>query len=438
MGVRRLLLLLVFLAATGIPAGVLSAMCANGSCGDGVERTSAVPFCPLPADLRERIANGYREGRSPDVLGVAAETPVVTDAGGGRTAWPGVGTSSDGRVPVVYWGAGVARKDLPDGVGLDSIAPTVSGILGFVRPFPQVRSGRPTPGVANGERPSLVLLVAWKGVGSAELVSGRRGWPYVSSLLQEGAGTLEADAGSLPVDPAATLTTIGTGGLPSQHGITGSAVRNDQGRVVPAFGPDAPVTVIATFADDLDHAEPSSLVGAVLTEDLDRGIVGDGWYRRGDPVDAVIGESAQAPSAVSARLATGYGMDEVPDVLAVVLDGDVRSLDRWTRRIVADAERATDGSTLVVVAGTGSREDDATAIADSGLLSAVEDAVPGDARSVERVVPGGLFLDQDVLSHERVTGLVAVEAMRSARAAGGKGMLTDAFQGFAVSFARYC
>ena len=436
MGVRRLLLLLVFLAATGIPAGVLSAMCANGSCGDGVERT--VPFCPLPADLRERIANGYREGRSPDVLGVAAETPVATYADGVRTAWPGVGTSSDGRVPVVFWGAGVARTDLPDGVGLDSIAPTVSGILGFDRPFPQVRSGTPTPGVANGERPSLVLLVAWKGVGSAELVSGRRDWPYVSSLLQEGAGTLEADAGSLPVDPAATLTTIGTGGLPSQHGITGSAVRNEGGRVVPAFGPDAPVTVIATFADDLDHAEPSSLVGAVLTEDLDRGIVGDGWYRRGDPVDAVTGESAQAPSAVSARLATGYGMDEVPDVLAVVLDGDVRFLDRWTRGIVADADRATDGSTLVVVAGTGSREDDATAIADSGLLSAVEDAVPGDARSVERVVPGGLFLDQDVLRHERVTGLVAVEAMRSATAAGGQAMLTDAFQGFAVSFARYC
>ena len=91
-----------------------------------------------------------------------------------------------------------------------------------------------------------------------------------------------------------------------------------------------------------------------------------------------------------------------------------------------------------MVAGTGSRVDEAAAISDAGLLSSVDDAVPGDARSVEGVVPGGLFLDQEVLRHERVTGLVAVDAMRSATAAGGRTMLTDAFQGFAVSFARYC
>ncbi|HJS26634.1 MAG TPA: hypothetical protein VJ913_05860 [Actinomycetota bacterium] len=439
MGGRRLLILLVLSAAIGIPAGVHSVTCANGSCGDRTERASLVPFCPLPIELRERLVNGYREERSPDVLGVATEMPIVTSDDGGPTAWPGVGKSSDDRVPMVFWGAGVARTDLPDGVGLDSIAPTVSEALGFERPFPEVRSGLATPGVASGERPSLVLLVAWKGVGSSDLASAAgRDWAYLRSLLQEGAGTLDATTGSLPVDPVATLTTIGTGGLPSQHGITGSVIRNDEGRVVRAYGPDAPVTVIATLADDLDHAAPSSLVGAVLTADLDRGIVGDGWYRHGDPVDAVIGESGRAPSAVRARLATGYGADEVADVLAVVLDGDVRSLDRWTRRIVADAELATDGSALVVVAGTGSREYDRTAVPDSGLRSAVEAAVPGDAQSVERVVPGGFFLDQNVLRHERVTGLVAVEAMRSATAAGGRAMLTDAFQGFAVSFARYC
>ena len=121
-------------------------------------------------------------------------------------------------------------------------------------------------------------------------------------------------------------------GFPSQHGVTGSVVRNDDGRVVEAFGPGAPVTVIATLADDLDHAEPASLVGAVLPHGLDRGIVGEGWYPGGDPVDMVIDESARAPIAVEHRLATGYGADEVPDVLAVVLEGNVRSLDRWTSR----------------------------------------------------------------------------------------------------------
>ena len=238
--------------------------------------------------------------------------------------------------------------------------------------------------------------------------------------------------------PPRPSTTIGTGGLPSQHGVTGSVVRNDDGRVVEAFGPGAPVTVIATLADDLDHAEPASLVGAVLPHGLDRGIVGEGWYPGGDPVDMVIDESARAPIAVEHRLATGYGADEVPDVLAVVLEGNVRSLDRWTSRIVAGAERATTNGTLVVVAGTGSREEDPTAIGDEDLVAAVEDAIPGDARSVEAAVPGGLFLDQDALRREGVTGLVAVEAMRSATRAEGRPILADAFQGFAVSFGRYC
>lgn len=436
---RRLVLLLVLLAAIGIPAGVLSATCAIGSCEDGVERPSPVPFCPLPPELRVRLVNGYREGRSPDVLGVANGTPVISDADGGRTAWPRIGAPSDGRVPLVFWGAGVTHKDLSEGVGLDSVAPTVSEILGFKRPFPRVRSGTPTPGVASGERPRLVLLIAWKGVGSDELeTAGPRDRPFLTALLHGGAGTLGADAESVPLDPAATLTTIGTGGLPSQHGVTGSFVRNVEGRVVEAFGPGAPATVIATLADDIDHAEPASLVGAVLTDGLDRGIVGDGWYPGGDPVDTVIGESAKAPTAVEERLAMGYGADEVPDVLAVVLDGNVRLLDRWTRRVVADAERATNDRTLVVVVGTGAREEHPTAISDDDLVAAVEDSIPGEARSVEAAVPGGLFLDQDALRREHVTGLVAVAAMRSAASIGAEPILADAFQGFAVSFGRYC
>ena len=64
--------------------------------------------------------------------------------------------------------------------------------------------------------------------------------------------------------------------------------------------------------------------------------------------------------------------------------------------------------------------------------------MPGDAEAVAAVVPGGLFLNQDVLREARVTGQVAVEAMRSAECGNGETMLADAFQGFAVSFARYC
>ena len=115
--------------------------------------------------------------------------------------------------------------------------------------------------------------------------------------------------------------------------------------------------VITTLADDLEEANPDTLVGLVATDERDRGIVGGGWYLGQDPVDVVIGDSAAAPLAVDVHLATGYGADDVPDVLGVVLDGSVRSMDARTRRIVTATERATmeppSSSSPVPVRGSG-------------------------------------------------------------------------------------
>jgi hypothetical protein len=434
--------MLVSLAAIGIPAAVLTATCAGRSCDASGDETMRVPFCPLSRDLKDGIENGFREGRSPDALGVAEGTPVFTDVVGLRTPWPATGAFTDPRVPIVFAGAGVASDtSVPDGTTLDRVAPTVSNILEFERDHPEVRSGTAVAGVANGERPRLVLLVGWKGVGSSELENHPQNWPFLSLLFDEGAGTLEGETGSLPLDPSATLTTVGTGGLPSQHGITGSFIRDGQGEVVEAFRPDLPVEdrqIIATLADDLDDANHSTLVGLVATDERDRGIVGGGWYPGEDPVDVVIGDSAAAPLAVDVHLSTGYGADDVPDVIGVVLEGRVRAMDLWTREIVTEAERATSESTLVVVTGTGSGEASRLAVPDGVLVEAVEDAVPGDAPAVAATVAGGVFLDQAVLREEQVTGQVAVGAMLSATGPDGERMLADAFQGFAVSFARYC
>ena len=437
---RRLLVLLVVLAAIGIPAGILQALCVGGSC-DAEPGESIVPFCPLPDALKAAIANGYREGRSADVLAVGAGTPVYTPIDGLRLPWPSVDASTDDRVPLVFAGAGISGgAPVPEGVTLDAVAPTVSAALAFERSFPEVRSGTAIAGVAStaGERPRLILLIGWKGAGSNELEALPDQWPFLASLLEEGAGTLGAETGSLPLDPAATLTTIGTGGLPSQHGITGTFVRNDEGRVVEAYGEGAPVSVIASLADDLEHADPRTLVGLVETEQRDRGLVGGGWYAKQDPVDTVVGDAAAAPLAVEVHLSTGYGADDVPDVLGVVLDGGIRRMDRITRRIVTEAQAVTDGATLVVVAGTGTWEPSRTAVPASSAVDAVEEAIPGEAPAVEAVVAGGLFLDQEVLRAQQVTGQVAVDALLAAEDPDGGRMMADAFQGFAVSFARYC
>jgi hypothetical protein len=443
---RRLLVLLAVLAVVAAPAGVLRALCVGNACDQRTQTQATIPFCSLPGGLREQIANGFREGRSPDVLAVARDSAVFTEAGGLRVPWPATATSTDARVPLVFAGPGVdGGARLPDGVPLDGVAPTVADIVGLDRPFPEVRSGAAIEGVAasplpvaDAGRPGLVVLVAWKGIGSAELEDLPDDWPFLASLMAEGAGTLEAVTGSLPLDPAATMTTLGTGGLPSQHGVTGAFVRNDDGVVTPAFGPDAPVHIIATLADDLEEAEPRTLVGLVGSERSDRGLIGGGWYEGQEPVDVVLGDPDAAPLAVETRLAAGYGADDRTDVLGVALQGRVGSLDRWTRRIVTAARRATDGDVVVVVAGTGTWERSRLAVPASDAVAEVEDAVPGGRPVVAAEVAGGLFLDQAVLTEQTVTGQVVVDTLLRSETPDGETMFVDAFQGFAVSFARYC
>lgn len=438
---RRLLTLLVVLGAIGLPAGVLQALCAGRSCDAGSEAAPRVPFCPLPAEIRRDIVDGYREGRSPDVLGVANDVAIFTQPPGTRLRepWPAVDTFTDTRVPIAFSGTGIrSGASVPDGVTLDRVAPTVAAALGFERPFPDVRSGTAIEGVAGGTPPELVLLVAWKGIGSGDLDDHPEDYPFLASMLRDGAGTLEGRTGSLPLDPTATITSIGTGGVPAQHGITGSFVRNDVGDVVPAFGEGAPVHIIATLADDLENRDRRTLVGLVGTEQSDLGLVGGGWYPNEDPVDVVFGDPGAAPIAVETHLATGYGDDDVADVIGVALDGGVVSLDRWTRRIVRSAREATDGSVLVVVAGTGSTEQSRLALPDTSLVEAVEEAVPGEAPVVAATVPGGIYLDQATLTAAEVTGQAAVDALFGVTDADGRKVMADAFQGFAVSFARYC
>lgn len=434
---RRLLLLVAVLAALGAPAALLQVACIGRSCDRGPASPARVPFCGLPEGLRRDIVAGYREGRSPDVLAVTDRTPVFTRVSDGiRASWPGLGSSISDRVPLAFSSGGTPRRAALDpDVTLDRVAPTVAAALGFDRPFPEVRSGTAIDGFAGPKVPRLVLMVAWKGVGSAELEPRPDEWPFLASMIRSGAGTLRARTGSLPLDPTATLTTLGTGGLPSQHGITGSVVRGDGGDVVPAFGDGAPVTVIATLAEDLDKAlGQRPVIGLVGTSELDRGVIGGAWYPRHDTDEVVVARGAGVLPAARAML-RGMGDDADPDILAVVLDGSIRSMDRRTDQIVRASRRATGGSLFVAVAGTGSPPTERAAISDEALRDVVEEAVPGPAPAVAATVPGGFYLDQDTLRATEVTGQVAVEALLQAP---DDLAMADAFQGFAVSFARFC
>ncbi len=444
---RRLLTLLVVLAAAGIPAGALRAVCAGRSCDRYQTASTRVPFCPLPDRLKADIAAGYRAGRSPDVLTVTRGPDVTGDASdlgapNVTVSWPSLSGGPSTAVPIVFAGAGIAPgAGIPPRTGLDAIAPTLADVIGLSRPHPEVRAGQGIRGVADGQRPTLVLLVAWKGIGSREMQAHPGAWPFLRSLMAEGAGTLTGDTGSVPLDPAATLTTIGTGGLPSQHGITGTLLRNDRGELTRAWSRGAPPSVIATLGDDLDRAMGERpMIGLVAADVADRGLIGGTWYIGHDrDALAAAGGKDQVPAVVR-MLASGFGADAVPDLLGVVMRGSIAEMDRDLRKVVAAARRAGGGNVTVAVAGTGSsagRGGGGSLIA-GRVVDRVERAVPGAAPVVLAAVPGGLFLDQDTLAEIGVSGDVAVQALLGAVAAGGSPLVADAFQGFAVSFARYC
>lgn len=441
----RLATLLLVLALVALPAVALRAFCIGKSCQTSEATASvAVPFCPLPAVLRHEIAAGFREDRSPDVLGVTtlAGTEIGTPIGDDvEVPWPSVGNPDATRVPIAFFGDRLTGSRPPDGTGLDQIAPTLAQAIGYRRPHPEVRSGTPSRGVitAAGTQATsdpLIIEIVWKGVGSSTLEDRPKTWPFLRSIIR-GSGTMEGTTGSLPVDPSATLTTIGTGGLPAQHGITGTVLRGQDGAIARAWTPGAPSSVIATLPDDLDASSDQAVrVGGVLTDASDRGLIGDGWYLGDRDRDDVV-VSGRPAAKVARLLNEGYGSDGRQGLIGVVVRGPISGMDDTTEAIVR-LVRARVPDAIFVVTATGKTRTGDARPEDAGVdVAADVDAAVG-APIVAADGAGGLFLDREISSERSITADAVAEAMGTLRDADGSPIFEDTFPSFAVSFARYC
>jgi hypothetical protein len=420
---RRLALLLLALALIGVPAVVLRIACVGASCRPTAEAASApAPFCSLPSEVRSLITAGTYEERSPDVMAVTASTPVVSDIGGGvEVPWP----STDGRAtaamtaPLWFLGTGIREHRLPSGITLDQVAPTLEPLLGLRRPHPDVRSGTAIEGVRKPHaRTPLVVLISWKGIGTRDARSFDRA---LGGNAGVGSAVGTATAGSLPLDPIAVEATIGTGGLPAQHGITGTSIRGVDGRLVTAFARSAPQPVIAALGDDLDDAtDGATRIGLVATARGDEALTGDDWYGGGaDPiVDRTVRARPGSPVDVGPFLDDGWGTDAVPDLLAIGLAGSLRADDRTTNEITRQVLRAVPHAT-VVVAGTGSL----------AAGHAVEAPTPA---GTDEPAAGGLFVGNGTPAQS------VVDALEAETAPGGAPLFADAFASYAVTFGSYC
>lgn len=453
---RRLITLLIVAALVGVPALVLRIFCVGQSCPDqSTAGAAAVPFCPLPADVRTLIQHGfYENGRSPDAFALAKTPNVAGGTGTGPTGaapvWPDLSVGAgrtDGlpvtQVPIVFSGSGVsAGAKVPTGTGLDDIAPTIATAIDIPNEHPELRAGKPIPGLAGRTAPRLVLEIVWAGIGSRAL-GDAAGTPFLRTLMKSGAGTLGGTTGSLPVDSTAALTTIGTGALPFQHGIIGSVLRNKNGDLAQAWSEGAPISVLPTLGDDLTYrTDGKAMLGLVAPDTLDRGIVGGHWYpQTPDRAQIILAGNRSADAAANRLLAKGFGSDDTPDILAVVLDRTgVHALDAQTRAIVESATRAAGGSVMVVVAGTGDAGESMTTdyVPAQEVVGQIEQQL--GAPVVAEAVPGGLFLDQDVLESKGITAGKVVTALNGVRGPPpGRELLMDqAFPAFSITFARYC
>jgi len=442
---RRAALVLGVAAALAAPAVVLRALCAGSACERPTAASTRVPFCSLPPGLRAQLEAGFRDGRSPDLLAVTGPQPVEGSTQFRRPsstpAWPSTVRPEPEEVPVVFWGAGVDPGPIEGAHTLADVAPTLAAVIGLDRPHPGVRSGTEIPGVAAGtDPPRLVLEIILEGVGTDDLErNALHRWANLRRLMDQGAATTSALTGSLPLDPAATMATIGTGGLASEHGITGTLLRNEEGQLVEAWGPGAPFSVIATLADDLDELnQQEPLIGLVSGNVSDRGLIGGNWYLENDRDDlfgTISGHELESFDAVLTHKL--YGADQVTDIIVVVLrDPSVPYAAGAVTELIEMARQAAGDDLTVVVAGTGSPPRAGEPVGAASVEADIETVVGGDV--VEATAVGGLFLDQEAMAEAGLTRDEVLRALIDMEAPGGAPLFADAFSSVAVSLARYC
>jgi hypothetical protein len=93
--------------------------------------TRNAAIAPLPANLRERIVNGYNPQRSGDLF-IVSKSGYVDGFATGTSH--GVLYNYDAHIPLLFWGKGIQHKTVNTPTYMTDIAPTISTLLGIQMP----------------------------------------------------------------------------------------------------------------------------------------------------------------------------------------------------------------------------------------------------------------------------------------------------------------
>jgi hypothetical protein len=228
--------------------------------------------CSLPHEWLLRTWRGNRDDRSAE-LQILPNAPDFVGSGLPHVGpWP---YAQD--IPMFWYGPGhvapVGVVDRP--VTLAGIAPTQGELLGF--PFRTPDGSPMREAVAGNETPPrLIVTIVWDAGGRNVLERWPNDWPYLASLIPQGAWYGRATVGSSPTSTAQTHATIGTGTFPDDHGIVAHRMRIGAELTTPwSAGPA--YLIDPTLADLYDAAmDNEPVVGELGTVSIHLGMLGHG------------------------------------------------------------------------------------------------------------------------------------------------------------------
>ena len=166
--------------------------------------------CSMPHEWLLRTWRGNSEDRSAEIQILPIEPNYV------GSGLPHVGPWDYAQdIPMFWYGPGhiapAGQVERP--VTLAGIAPTAAQLLGF--PFRAIDGSPMTEAIAGNQTPPrLLVTMVWDAGGRNVLERWRNDWPYLRSLIPQGAWYEHATVGTSPTSTAQTHATIGTGAFP--------------------------------------------------------------------------------------------------------------------------------------------------------------------------------------------------------------------------------
>ncbi len=247
-------------------------------------------------------------------------------------------------VPYFLYGPGYIKPGTYDKpVTLADLAPTTGALLHF--PFDAPDGMAQTEALQPGRPlPKLIVTLVWDSGGMDVLNAWPKDWPYLKSIMGEGAWFTHATVGASPSNTPTGHAMIGTGAFPADNGMVDEYVKvNNRIQKPNANGPA--FMVLPTIADLYDRAMHNDpVVGGLATLSAHLMMIGHGSeWNGGDKDIAVAREKEDAAtggddSAVSWNLTTAMKpFYEMPKYV-----NDLPTIDRYNAQLDA-MDGARDG-----------------------------------------------------------------------------------------------